>query len=205
MRCSLQKPSITCRYVNTSCFICIGGMAVATVLIIVITPLMYHFFINERYHAAIRAIIIFYVSGILCGLFLISFLFPVVQLSKRKIFLFSLCCIAVSMICNYFFIRQGKISVQHTEWLPVFIVLVLTLLFTKEYWQQFYFTGEMPVLISAAKFKFSLPLMKEVVYKLLDTVTSIRGASQNHQRFFSKAAYAIGIFRQIMNHEILLS
>ena len=118
----------------------LGGMAVATVLIIVITPLMYHFFINERYHAAIRYNYILCIGYFVWSVSYFFFSFLLYNKQKRKIFLFSLCCIAVSMICNYFFIRQGKdFGAALSVATCFFIVLVLTLLFTKEYWQQFLF------------------------------------------------------------------
>lgn len=118
----------------------LGVMAAGALAIIVMTPILYHLFINERYHPALHY------SYILCigyffwtiGYFFYSFLLYHKQ--KRKILYLSLCCIIVSLLCNYFFIRQWKeTGAAFAVFTCYFIVLILTLIFTKEYWQKFLF------------------------------------------------------------------
>lgn len=118
----------------------IGGMAAATMLIILLTPLMYKLFINERYHAAIRYNYILCTGYFIWSVSYFFFSFLLYHKQKKKILSFSLISIAVSMLCNYFFIKEaGDFGAALSITACFFIVLILTLLFTKEYWMKFLF------------------------------------------------------------------
>ncbi len=115
-------------------------MAGGALAIIIVTPILYHFFINERYHPALSYIYIICTGYFFwtIGYFFYSFLLYHKQ--KKKILALSLCSIVVSLTCNYFFIKQWQeMGAAFAVLTSYFIVLVLTLIFTKEYWQKFLF------------------------------------------------------------------
>lgn len=115
-------------------------MGGGTLMVIIMTPLLYHFFINVKYHDALEY------SYMLCaGYFLwtVSYFFYSFLLyhkKKKKLLALSCCCIAISLCCNYFFIQRWHATGAATAVLTCyFLVLILTLIFTKEYWQHFLF------------------------------------------------------------------
>jgi len=120
-----------------------GSLAAGTLLIISLTPLMYYGFINEKYHPALK-----YNYLLATGYFLwtVSYFFYSYLLynkRKRKIFLLSLSCIAISLMCNYFFIRQWRdFGAAFSVLICYLLVFLLTLAFTKEFWSKFLFTSD---------------------------------------------------------------
>ncbi len=112
------------------------AMAGGTLLIILLTPLMYHYFINEKYHPALDYIYMLCTGYFLWSVSYFFYSFLLYNKQKKKILLLSFCCIAVSVACNYYFIKNwGDKGAAIAVFSCYSIVLILTLLFTREYWQ----------------------------------------------------------------------
>lgn len=137
---ALSSAEINYSSIKKHLLLYVSALAAGAILIIILTPLLYHYFINEKYHPALKY------TYLLCGgyfLWSVSYFFYSFLLydkKKKKILALSFCCIAVSLTCNYFFIKrwqdEGAAIAIFTCY---FIVLILTLLFTKEYWQKLFY------------------------------------------------------------------
>lgn len=128
-----------------------GGMAAGTLLIILLTPVLYHNFINVKYHPALRYTYLLALGYFLWTVSYFFYSFLLYNKKKKKILALSLCCITISLSCNYFFISQWR---DLGGGLSVFfcyaLVLLLTLVFTKEFWKQFLFISwKAPVIINS--------------------------------------------------------
>ena len=119
-----------------------GIMFLGMLSIFIFTPIAYHFFINERYHSAIK-----YVFPICGGYFLwsiayffYSFLFYYKE--KKRLLALSVCCIVCSLSFNFFFItRWGIWGAAFANISTYSVVLIITLFFTKYYWKMFFNAG----------------------------------------------------------------
>lgn len=135
----LSSKTINYRSIRKHFLVYLLAMAAGTLLIILFTPLMYRFFINERYHPALDYIYILCIGYFLWSLSYFFYSFLLYNKQKKKILALSFCCILVSLSCNYYFI--GKWADKGAA-IAVFtcysIVLILTLLFTREYWKLFF-------------------------------------------------------------------
>jgi len=124
-------------------FYYIAATLCCTLFVIILTPFLYHNFINERYHPALQYNYILCLGYCLWPITYFFYSFLLYDKRKRKLSWLSLCCIIVSICSNYFFIRnfQAK-GAAFAVLCSYFIVLIITLLFTKEYWQRFLFPGK---------------------------------------------------------------
>jgi O-antigen/teichoic acid export membrane protein len=105
------------------------SMGSITLLLIVFTPLVYHFYINKEYHSGLDYFYLLCLGYFIWSLtsFLNSFL--IFRKEKKKILLMSLLAIIVSLAGNYYFIREygafgGGVSVFFS-FLLVFIVSIV--------------------------------------------------------------------------------
>lgn len=113
-------------------------MTVALVGMIVATPVLYHFFINEKYHPALQY------CWLLCGgcyLWAITYFLYAYLLfykKKRTIFILSIAGIIVSVTLNYLLIPKWKdMGAAWSTFLSYLLVLIITLFFTGEFWKKF--------------------------------------------------------------------
>jgi O-antigen/teichoic acid export membrane protein len=111
-------------------------MCLALVVLVCLTPLAYHF-INSKYHAALSYIYLIYVGYFLWAVSYFFYSFLLYFKQKRKLLGLSLLSIAISLVLNYFMIKYfgafgGAVAVVSTY----FMVLILTLIFTKPYWKK---------------------------------------------------------------------
>lgn len=146
---SLSEKTINYQSIRKHFIMYISVMAGGTLMVMILTPLLYHFFINAKYHDALKY------SYMLCaGYFLwtVSYFFYSFLLyykKKKKLLALSCCCIVISFCCNYFFIQRWHAIGAATAVLTCyFLVLILTLIFTKEYWQHFLFRRTQNVITS---------------------------------------------------------
>lgn len=113
-------------------------MTGASLLIMFFTPLLYQYFINEKYHAALRYIYLLCTGYFLWSVAYFFYSFLLYNKQKKKILMLSLLSIAVSLGCNYFFIRKwGDYGAALSTAVSYLVVLILTLIFTAEHWKQF--------------------------------------------------------------------
>ncbi|MEO6556306.1 MAG: polysaccharide biosynthesis C-terminal domain-containing protein [Ferruginibacter sp.] len=118
----------------------ITAMASGTLLIILLIPLLYHTFINAKYHPALKYNYLLCVGYFLWTVNYFFYSYLLYYKKKKKLLLLSICCIIISLTCNYFFIKQWTdIGAAVSVFTCYLLVLILTLLFTKEYWRNFLF------------------------------------------------------------------
>ena len=113
-------------------------MGAGTIGIIIITPLLYHFFINPQYHSALRYIYLLCIGNFLWAISYFFYSFLLYHKQKKTILILSLCCIIISVACNYVFIKQWKdFGGALSTIVSYFIVFLITLFFTRSYWKKF--------------------------------------------------------------------
>ena len=117
-----------------------AAMALATVLIIIFIPILYHYFIHVKYHSALKYIYLLCISNFLWAVTYYFYSFMLYHKQKKKILGLSFISIAISITCNYFFIKsRGDTGAAIATVTCYFLVLILTLFFTKDFWQKFIF------------------------------------------------------------------
>lgn len=113
----------------------ISIMLFTFILLLFCVPVIYHLFINENYWPGIRYYY-FLSSGYFfwtITIFFYTFLFYHKQ--KRKLFILAFISIIISLSSNYFFIKSmSAFGASISVCCSYFIVLVLALIFTKNYW-----------------------------------------------------------------------
>jgi O-antigen/teichoic acid export membrane protein len=134
----LATPTIDYGSVKKLFYFFLLVMAGGTLCIIILTPLLYHLFINEKYYPALRYSYLLCIGYFLWSVSYFFYSFLLYHKQKKKILLLSCSSIIVSISCNYFFIKNWHTFGAALAVLTCFlIVLVLTLIITKEYWQNF--------------------------------------------------------------------
>ena len=114
-------------------------MLAGFILIVLLTPVAYHFFINDRYHSALRFVIFTTGGYFLWTIAYFFYSFLLFFKEKRKILALSICCIIVSLSFNYFFIgKWGMWGAAISHLAAYGIVLILTLAFTRSYWKRIF-------------------------------------------------------------------
>ncbi len=135
----LSSKAVNYRSIRKHFLVYLMAMVAGTLLIILFTPLMYRLFINERYHPALNYIYILCIGYFLWSVSYFFYSFLLYNKQKKKILALSFCCIVISLSCNYYFIGNWA---DKGAAIAVFtcysIVLILTLLFTREYWKLFF-------------------------------------------------------------------
>ena len=136
----LASPVIDYRSIKRHFLFYTGVMTAGTILVMVLTPLLYQNFINVKYHPALKYTFMLCAGNFLWAICYFFYSFLLYNKKKRKILGLSFCCIFISLALNYFFIKAWN------DWgaaiaglICYFIVLILILIFTKEYWQNFLF------------------------------------------------------------------
>lgn len=111
-------------------------MAFTFIVLLFFVPVIYHLFINENYWPGIRYYY-FLSAGYFfwtIAIFLYTFLFYHKQ--KRKLFTLAFISIIISLSSNYFFIKSmGAAGAAISVCCSYFVVLLLALIFTKNYWR----------------------------------------------------------------------
>lgn len=117
----------------------LGIMFAGLLFTILFTPLLYHFFIDEKYHSALEYNYLLCIGSFLWGISYFFYSFLLYNKEKRKILILSISCIAVSLGCNYFFIRSGKAyDAALAVCISYAVVFLLSLAFTSSYWTKLY-------------------------------------------------------------------
>lgn len=104
-------------------------MCAGTLLMIVVTPLLYHFFIHEKYHSALRYIYLVCIGNFLWAVNYFFYSFFFFSKHKRKLLLLSVSSIIISTAFNYFLIK--KYLAMGAAWatlLSYALVLLVTLM-----------------------------------------------------------------------------
>lgn len=114
------------------------SMLAGTIAIMLFTPIAYHFFINEKYHSAIKYVYLLSVGFFLWTIIYFFYSFLLFYKEKKKLLVISLTGIICSLAFNYFFIRSwGMWGATIANFLSYSIMLIITLIFTRVYWKNF--------------------------------------------------------------------
>lgn len=115
------------------CGIMIGG----TIVIGLMTPLAYRYFINEKYSPALSYIYILFAGYFTWTIVNFFYSFLLFFKAKRKILVLSLFGIAASLSMNYFLIKKWSATGAAWSTLIVYLaVLIVALYLTKNYWRK---------------------------------------------------------------------
>lgn len=116
-------------------FIMVAGL----VLSLLLTPFLYTFFIHEKYHGALSYINLLFIGNFLWSISYFFYSFLLYHKAKGKILLLSLSCILVSLVSNYYFIKNGDAHGAATAVCVTYsIVTVFSLFFSWSYWKYFF-------------------------------------------------------------------
>lgn len=116
----------------------LGIMLIGLIGMIVITPVLYHYFINPKYHPALHYSYMLCIGSFLWAISYFFYSFLLYNKQKKQILILSLCCIAVSLTCNYIFVSKWKdFGGALSSLISYSIVFLITLAFTKSYWKKF--------------------------------------------------------------------
>jgi O-antigen/teichoic acid export membrane protein len=114
----------------------ISIMTFTFILLLFCVPVVYHLFINKNYWPGI-SYYYFLSAGYFfwtITFFLYTFLFYYKQ--KRKLFILAIISLIISLGSNYFFIKyMGALGASISVCCSYFAVLLLALVFTKNYWR----------------------------------------------------------------------
>jgi O-antigen/teichoic acid export membrane protein len=134
----LAKPDIQYGGIKKNFVVYAAVMLAGMLLIMLLTPAAYHFFIDERYHAGLQYVFILCGGYFLWTIAYFFFSFLLFYKEKRKILALSCCSICISLVFNYFFIKQWAAwGAAVANICTYFVVLLLTLFFTRQYWTSF--------------------------------------------------------------------
>ncbi len=115
-----------------------GIMIAGFVISVALTPVLYHYFINEKYHPALRYIYLLSAGNVLWALSYFFYSFLLYDKKKKTILILSLGCIVVSLACNYIFISRWKdYGAAVSTIVSYLIIFIITLFFTASYWKKF--------------------------------------------------------------------
>lgn len=124
-------------------YLYIGVLTAGLAGLLIFMPLVYRYFVNEKYHPALEY------SYLLCiGIYIwcVSYFFYSFLLyykEKRKLLGLSISAILVSLVCNYWFIREWKeVGAAVSSCVLYGIVFILTLLFTRHHWMPMFGYGK---------------------------------------------------------------
>lgn len=116
----------------------LGIMTIVLLAMIAGTPLLYHFCINEKYHSAIQYSWLLYTGCYFWAIAYFFYSFLLFYKEKKKILILSLCGIVISLGFNYALIEKWKdTGAAWSTFISYLIVLIITLLFTRNHWNKF--------------------------------------------------------------------
>jgi len=136
----LASPVVDYRSIRKHFRVYFSVMAAGTLGVIILTPVLYHFFIHEKYHSALRYSYLLCAGYFLWAIAYFFYSYLLYHKRKKKILALSFASIIISLACNYFFIgRWHEMGAAIAVFTCYLIVLILTLIFTKEFWGKFIF------------------------------------------------------------------
>ena len=105
-------------------------MAGGTLLLIIMSPLLYKYFINEKYNSALQYIYIICIGNFLWSINYFFYAFFFFDKQKRKILIVSISSIMITCTLNYFLIKNGQAMGAAVatcgSYLAVLIITLLT-------------------------------------------------------------------------------
>jgi O-antigen/teichoic acid export membrane protein len=118
-----------------------GIMTAGTLAVMAFTPLLYKYFINHKYLPALQYIYFLCIGYFLWAFTYYFYSFLLFYKHKRKILLLSICNIAISFGCNYYFINKWEaMGAAVSIMISYFISLLITLIVVRSYIIKIFFT-----------------------------------------------------------------
>ncbi len=112
----------------------LAAMAAGTVMLILFTPLLFRYFINERYHSGLSYIYIICAGNFLWAVNYYFYAFFFFAKHKRKLLFISVASIIISTVLNYFLIKNRlAVGAALATFFSYAIVLMLTLWMVRQH------------------------------------------------------------------------
>jgi O-antigen/teichoic acid export membrane protein len=114
----------------------IGIMTFTFILLLFCVPVIYHLFINNNYWPGIGYYYLLSSGYFFWTITIFLYTFLLYYKQKKKLFTLAFISIILSLISNYFFIKSmGSLGASISVCCCYFVILVLSLLSTKNYWR----------------------------------------------------------------------
>lgn len=125
----LSEPVVNFKQIRKYFKFYAGGSFAALTGIIILTPLLYKYFINSSYYPGLKYMYLIAIGYCLWSITYFFYSFMLYNKQKKKILMLSLASICISLSCNYFFIKHWNAAgAALSVCVSYFIVLVVTLL-----------------------------------------------------------------------------
>lgn len=125
----LSEPKINFKQLRKYFKFYAGGCFAALTGMIILTPILYKYFINSSYYPGLRYMYLIAIGYFLWSITYFFYSFMLFNKQKSKILMLSLASIGISLTCNYIFIRHWNAAgAALSVCVSYFIVLVVTLL-----------------------------------------------------------------------------
>ncbi|MEO7317122.1 MAG: oligosaccharide flippase family protein [Ginsengibacter sp.] len=129
---SLSNERINYREIRKIFLFYTGSNLIILLLVIFTTPYLYKFFINNYYSPGLEYMYLIAIGYFFWAITYFFYSFLLYKKLKRKILSLSLISIAVSLVSNYFFIKQGNPQLAAVSvCLSYFVVLCVTLFISR--------------------------------------------------------------------------
>ena len=140
---ALSAESIDYAYIRKQFMIYLSIIVFTFIVLLVCVPVMYHLFINNNYWPGIRYYYFLSAGYFFWTITIFLYTFLLYYKQKKKLFTLAFISLIISLVSNYFFIKSmGAMGAAISVCCSYFAVLILALIFTKNYWRSFiYFTA----------------------------------------------------------------
>ncbi len=110
-------------------------------LVVLVTPLMYKYFIHESYHPGLKYLYLIAIGYFFWGITYFFYSFLLYHKQKRKILSLALLGILISLLSNWFFIKKfGEFGAAFSVCFSYFVFLCLTIIFTFDFGKKIIFS-----------------------------------------------------------------
>ncbi len=131
---TLSKAVIDYTSIKKHFYFFAGIMLVVTLAIMIFTPLLYKYFINHKYHPALRYVYFICIGYFFWTITYYFYSFLLFYKQKGKILVLSICNIAISLVCNNYFINHGgAMGAAVSIMISYFISFIITLIVVRGY------------------------------------------------------------------------
>ncbi len=132
----LSKPEIDYAFIKKSFGAYFLVMLAGLGLILLFTPVAYHYFIHEKYHPGLKYVYMIGIGYFIWTIAFFFFSFLLYNKDKKRISLVSLFGIGVSLTLNYYFIKnRGMQGAAIANLVTYSLVFIYTLFTTRVYWK----------------------------------------------------------------------
>lgn len=132
----LSGEHINYKFIRRQFVVYISVLTIGLISLIAVMPVVYDYFINEKYHEALEYSYLLCIGVYLWALNYFFYSFLLYYKEKRKLLFLSLACIAISLACNYYFINRWQAMGAAASSVSIYaLVLVIALAFTRKYWK----------------------------------------------------------------------